>query len=352
MSTVKLQIDGREITAPEGATILDVTKSAGIEIPRLCHMEGLTPNAACRLCVVEVAGSRNLVASCSFPVSNNMVVKTNSERVAKARRLVMELLLSDHPLDCMTCEKSGACDLEKYAYELGVSSTRFEGERHAYPLDESNPFIVRDYNKCILCGRCVSACNEVQFVGAINVAHRGFDTKVAAPFGRSLLDSTCTFCGQCVAVCPVGALIENTRRFQGREWELDKVATVCPYCGVGCNIELNVKNNRVVKVVPLNNAAVNQGTLCVKGKFGMDFVGSPDRLTTPLIRRDGQLIPAPWEEAYDLIAAKFSQIKGESGPDAFAFLSSARTTNESNYMMQKFARAVIGTNSVDNCART
>ena len=352
MNTVKLQIDGREVSVTEGSTILDATTSAGIEIPRLCHMEGLPPNAACRLCVVEVDGARNLPASCSYPVANNMVVQTASERVVKARKLVLELLLSDHPFDCMTCEKSGDCDLEKYAYEMGVSSSRFEGEKHAYPLDETNPFIMRDYNKCILCGRCVTACNEIQFVGAIDIAHRGFDAKVAAPFDRSLLDSTCTFCGNCVSVCPTGALVENNRRFQGREWELTKTATICPYCGVGCNIELNVKDNRIVKVDPMDNAAVNGSSLCIKGKFGLDFVASPDRLTTPLIRRNGELTEASWDEAYDLIAGKYSRIKEESGPDAFAFLSSSRSTNESNYMVQKFARAVIGTNSVDNCART
>ncbi len=352
MNTVTLQINGRDVSVRNGATILEASSGAGIEIPRLCHMEGLPPNASCRLCVVEVGGARNLLASCSYPVSDNMVVRTNSERVIRARKLVLELILSDHPFDCMTCEKSGACSLEKYAYELGVSTTRFPGEEHAYPLDESNPFIVTDYNKCILCGRCVTACHEVQFVGAIDLTLRGFDTKVAAPFDKSLLDTTCTFCGQCVDVCPVGALVEKTRRFQGREWEFTKVSTVCPYCGVGCNIELNVRENRIVKVTPSANVEVNQGQLCVKGKFGMDFVHSPDRLTTPLIRRNGELTEASWEEAYNLITSRFSEIKSESGPDAFVFWASGRATNESNYMMQKFARAVIGTNNIDNCART
>jgi formate dehydrogenase alpha subunit len=352
MNTVTLQINGRDVTVRNGATILEASSDAGIEIPRLCHMEGLTPSAACRLCVVEVEGARNLVASCSHPVTNNMVVSTNTERVIKARKLVLELILSDHPFDCMTCEKSGACSLEKYAYELGVPNTRFPGEEHAYPLDESNPFIVTDYNKCILCGRCVTACHEVQFVGAIDLTLRGFDTKVAAPFGKSLLDTNCTFCGQCVEVCPVGALVEKTRRFQGREWEFTKVSTVCPYCGVGCNIELNVKENRIVRVTPSASPEVNQGQLCVKGKFGMDFVHSTDRLTTPLIRRNGELTEASWEEAYNLIANRFSEIKSESGPDAFVLWASGRATNESNYMMQKFARAVIGTNNIDNCART
>jgi predicted molibdopterin-dependent oxidoreductase YjgC len=343
MNTVTLQIDGRVVSVANGATILEASSDAGIEIPRLCHMEGLTPNAACRLCMVEVEGARSLVASCSAPATDKMVVRTDTERVNKARRLVLELLL---------CEKSGACKLEQYAYELGVSVSRFQGEEHDYPLDEANPFIVRDYNKCILCGLCVTACHDVQFVGAIDLTLRGFDTKVAVPYDRWLLDSNCTSCGQCVDVCPVGALIEKTRRFQGREWEFTKVPTVCPYCGVGCNIELNVKENRIVKVTPGANKEVNRGQLCVKGKFGMDFVDSADRLTTPLIRRNGELTEASWEEAYDLVASRFSEIKRESGPDAFAFWASGRATNESNYMMQKFARGVIGTNNIDNCART
>jgi len=355
MNEVRLQIDGREVSATEGTTVFEAARSVGIEIPHLCYREDLTPTAACRLCVVEVEGARNLVASCAYPVANNMVVRTNTERIIKARRLVIELLLSDHPFDCMTCEKSGACELERYAYELGVATTRFQGEKHDYPLDETNPFFVRDYNKCILCERCVTACNEVQFVEAIDLAHRGFSTKVAAPYERSLLDSTCIFCGQCVAVCPVGALTEKSRRFQGREWEFRKVATVCPYCGVGCNIELNIKDNRIVKVTSPANGVANQGRLCVKGKFGFDFVHSPERLTTPLIREgekgEGRFREASWEEALELVARRLAKIRTESGPDSLACLASAKCTNEENYLMQKFTRAVLGTNNIDHCAR-
>lgn len=354
MARVSLTIDGNRLEVDAGATILQAAKGAGIEIPHLCYLESLPPSSACRLCVVEVEGARNLVASCSYPVVTDMVVRTNTERVAKARRLALELLLSDHPFDCMTCEKSGACDLERYAYELGVSTTRFQGEKHAYPIDETNPFFVRDYNKCILCGRCVTACNEVQFVEAIDLTHRGFNTRVAAPFDRPLQESTCIFCGQCVAVCPVGALTEKLRRFKGREWELRKVATVCPYCGVGCNIELSVKDDRIIKVTSPATGVVNEGRLCVKGKFGFDYVNSPDRLTTPLIReggKDGRFREASWEEALDVVASRLRQIKEESGPDSLAVTTSAKCTNEENYLLQRFARAVLGTNNVDHCAR-
>jgi len=355
MTAIILTIDGRRVETEEGATIFQAARAAGIEIPHLCYWEGLEPTGACRLCVVEVEGAKSLVASCAYPVANGMVVSTKSERVIKGRKQVLELLLSDHPLDCMTCEKNGACDLQKYAYEMGITASRFQGEKHAYPVDETNPFFVRDYNKCILCGRCVTACNDVQFVEAINFAHRGFNTKVAAPYDRSLLNSACIFCGQCVAACPVGSLVEKSRRFQGREWEFEKVPTVCPYCGVGCNIELNVKGNRIIKVTSPTNGVVNQGRLCVKGKFGLDFVHHPERLTTPLIRDgekgSGRFREASWQEALEVVAQRLAEIKTESGPDSLAILTSAKCTNEENYLMQKLARAALGTNNVDHCAR-
>jgi len=354
MATVSFTIDGKNVMAEEGTSLLEAAKSAGIEIPHLCYMEGLA-TGACRLCVVEVEGQKNLAASCVFPVANKLVVKTATERVIRARKNVIELLLSDHPLDCMTCEKSGACGLEKYAYELGVTGSRFAGERHHYPLDDTNPFFFRDYNKCILCGRCVLACNDVQFVEAINFAHRGFGCKIAAPYDRSLKDSTCIFCGQCVASCPTGALVEKSRCAAGREWDLQKVTTTCSYCGVGCTLELSVKDGRIVKVTTPADAVVNKGRLCVKGRFGWDYVHSPERLTAPLIRvgekGEGKFREATWDEALDLVARKFSEIKSESGSDSLACLSSAKCTNEENYLVQKFVRAVLGTNNVDHCAR-
>ncbi len=355
MNDVRLTIDGKEVSVARGTTILEAARSIGIDIPHLCHSEGFVATANCRLCVVELNGNKNLVPSCARPVSDNMVVHTRSERVIKARRLVIELLLSDHPFDCMTCEKSGACDLQRYAYELGVATSRFQGEKHQYPLDDTNPFFVRDYNKCILCEKCVKACWEIQFVNAIEVSYRGFKTKVATPYDRSLVDSTCIFCGQCVAACPVGALTEKSRISRGREWELKKVSTVCPYCGVGCNIELNVKDDRIVKVTSPIDSAVNHGRLCVKGKFGFDFVHHGERLTAPLIRvgekGEGKFREASWEEALDLVAGKLSGIKSRTGPDSLAFFASAKCTSEENYLMQKLARAVIGTNNVDHCAR-
>jgi formate dehydrogenase alpha subunit len=355
MAKIQLTIYGENILADEGTSILEAARDTGIAIPHLCYMDNLPASGSCRLCVVEVEGARNLVTSCTTPVAAGMVINTASERVINARKSIIELLLSDHPLDCMTCEKSGRCDLEKYAYELGVSESRYDGARHSYPVEASNPFFVRDYNKCILCGRCVGACRHIQFIEAISFANRGFDCKIATAYDRPLKDSPCVFCGQCVESCPTGALMEKSRLGAGRTWEIEATPTVCSYCGVGCNIVLNTVNGNIVSASPLPEGGVNNGRLCVKGKFGWDYVHSPERLKTPLIRTgekgEGKFRPASWEEALNIIAEKLSATKSSYGPDSIALLSSAKCTNEENYLMQKFARAVIGTNNIDHCAR-
>jgi len=351
MAKVSLWIDGRETFVEEGTTILEAARKIGIDIPHLCHEERLSPPSSCRLCLVEVKGVENLVASCSYPVREGMEVKTSTERVKRARRLIMELIISNHPLDCMTCEKSGDCRLEKYAYELGVSSSRFDGEKINYPLITDNPFIERDNRKCILCGRCISVCTDVQQCGVLDFARRGFHTLVTTGFDKPLTETTCVFCGNCLSVCPVGALVELERKGKGREWELKKTTTICPYCGCGCQITLHTKDNQVVKVTSPPDAPANSGWLCIKGKFGFEFINSPERLTHPLIKENGRFREVSWDEALDFMASKLRQIKEKYGPDSLAGLSSAKCTNEENYLFQKFMRAVIGTNNVDHCAR-
>jgi predicted molibdopterin-dependent oxidoreductase YjgC len=353
MGQIRLSIDNREVRVEEGTTILQAAGKAGIEIPYLCHEEDFSDVAACRLCVVEVDGARNLVASCAYPVAPNMVVRTGTDRVLAARKLVVELLLSDHPADCMTCEKSGDCKLQSLAYSMGLSRSRFEGEQHHYPVDLSNPFIVRDYNKCVLCQRCVRACEEIQGNSAIDYAHRGFDTKVTVPFDRGLEGSDCVFCGQCVAVCPTGALTEKKAQGLARTWETGKVRTTCPYCGVGCQLWLHVKDGRITKVTAVKDARPNRGRLCVKGRFGYDFIYSEDRLKTALIRTEpGQFREASWDEALDLVVTRFKEISAKYGPDAIGGVSCSRSINEDSYQMQKLFRACVGTNNIDNCART
>jgi len=351
MAEIRLNIDGREVHAEEGMTIFEAARKAGISIPHLCYRHDLTPTTSCRLCVVEVEGARTLVASCALPVAPKMVVRTDTKRVRDARRLVVELLLSDHPYDCMTCEKSGSCKLEKYAYEFGIRKTRFQGEKHEYPLRATNPFYERDYNKCILCGRCVTVCHEVQYCEAVDYIKRGFTTKVAASFDHSMQETPCVFCGNCVSVCPVGALSEKSGRFQGRDWELKKVPTICSYCGVGCTLVLNVKDNQVLKVTTDKDLGVNKGWTCVKGRFGFDYIHSPDRLTEPLIREGDKFRPASWDEAMNRVAEGLKKVKADHGPEAIGVLVSAKCTNEENYLLQKLARAALGTNNVDHCAR-
>jgi predicted molibdopterin-dependent oxidoreductase YjgC len=351
MAEIRLTIDGREVRAEEGMTIFEAARKAGISIPHLCYRHDLTPTTSCRLCVVEVEGTRTLVASCALPVAPKMVVRTDTKRVQDARKLVVELLLSDHPYDCMTCEKSGSCKLEKYAYEFGIRKTRFQGEKHEYPLRAVNPFYERDYNKCILCGRCVTVCHEVQYCEAVDYSKRGFTTKVAASFDHSMQETPCVFCGNCVSVCPVGALSEKAGRFQGRDWELKKVSTTCSYCGVGCTLVLNVKDNQVLKVTSDEDLGVNKGWTCVKGRFGFDYIHSPDRLTEPLIREGDKFRPASWDEALDRVAEGLKKVKADHGPEAIGVLVSAKCTNEENYLLQKLARAALGTNNVDHCAR-
>jgi predicted molibdopterin-dependent oxidoreductase YjgC len=351
METVNLTINGQEIRAKVGQTILEVALANGIYIPHLCYDPRLKPFGACRLCLVQVKGSNKFVTACSTLATEGMVVNTDTVTLHEIRRTIVELLLSDHAVECITCEKSGACRLQDLAYQLGVEEIRFSGEKHEYHVDDHNPLIERDYSKCILCGRCVRICDEVQGVCAIGFANRGFDTVVSTPYDRSLLDTPCEFCGQCVSTCPVGALIERTRKQKGRVWETKKTLTVCPYCGCGCQIELVTRDNEVIAVTAPLGEGINEGNLCSKGRFGFTFINHSDRLQRPLIRKRGKFVKTSWDEALSLVAEKLSLIKQEYGADAIVGLSSAKCTNEENYLFQKFMRAVIGTNNIDHCAR-
>lgn len=348
MKKIKITINGKTIEVPENITVLEAAKTAGIAIPTLCWHPKLTPFGGCRLCIVEIKGISRPITSCTTPVSDGMEVTTSTPQLEDLRKTILELILSDHPNDCMICEKAGDCTLQELAYFYGIRENRFAGERRIYSQKDGNPFIERDMEKCILCGRCVKICDEVQGVGAIDFAYRGFKSKICPPYEKDL---DCEFCGQCVAVCPTGALTGKQWAHKGRQKDIKEVDTICPYCGVGCNITLHIKDNEIVRVTSKEDSVVNQGLLCVKGRFAYDFVSSPDRLTTPLIRKNGELQPASWDEALDYAAQKLREIKDKYGPDSIAGLSSAKCTTEENYLFQKFIRAVIGTNNIDHCAR-
>ena len=344
-----LTIDGREVRAQKGMTVLQAAKQAGIYIPTLCADDELEPVGACRLCIVEIERVRGLPTACTTPATDGMVVRTSSSRIDKIRRNIVELLLSDHPSDCLTCQQNGRCELQTVAAYVGVRQMRFEGERRSYAIDDSNPFYARDLERCILCGKCVRVCDEIQGRNSIYYAYRGLKTKVAAVMDRPVGESNCESCGQCVDKCPVGALYAKANMRYG--FPTAETTTICPYCGVGCSLILETRDSRIIGARGDPAGPSNHGRTCVKGHFGLDFVNHEDRLTQPLIRKDGVLEESSWEEALDLVATKFAQIKADHGGDAFGVLTSAKCTNEENYLAQKLSRAVLGTNSVDHCAR-
>jgi predicted molibdopterin-dependent oxidoreductase YjgC len=368
-------INGNEFAFTPGETILQVARRNSIPIPTLCHLKNATPTGQCRICVVEVKGARSLVASCAAPAGKGMVVLTESPKVIEARRLVLQLMLSSGNHNCAArvsddrdwsgfqldvnrydqtgqlCPVWGDCELQHLAYQYQVSAERFPRSEVPYPMEDVNPFIVRDFSRCIKCGRCVQACNDVQVNNAINFGYRGTDTKIIAGEDKTLKDSECVFCGECLQACPVGALVEKNARYRVRPWETQKVRTTCSYCGVGCQLNLHVKAGKVVKVTGVEDVAPNYGSLCVKGRFGFDFIGSGERLTTPLIKEDGKFRKASWDEALGLVAEKLGAVKRQHGPDAIGVLTSARVTNEDNYVANKFTRAVLKTNNIDHCAR-
>ncbi|EJZ8464089.1 formate dehydrogenase subunit alpha [Enterococcus faecalis] len=352
--TVTLSIDNQEVTVPKGTTILEAAKALGVEIPTLCHLKELAPDGSCRMCVVEVEGGRRggLTTACTAHCQEDMVVSTHSEKVADSRRFILDLLLSNHKLECFSCGKNGDCQLQQYALDYGIDATSFtEGKRMpCHQEDTSNPFFSYDPEKCIMCRRCARVCQLRQGRDVLSIANRGFETKMMPSYGQAFDQSICESCGNCVSSCPTGALTaKDTKEY--RKWETQKIPTTCPHCGTGCQMNLLVKNNRLVGVEPLDGPA-NKNLLCVKGKFASyKFVGSGDRLTEPLIKRNGIFEPASWEEALTLVSSKFNEIKAENGADALAGFSCSRATNEDNYVFQKMVRAAFGTNNVDNCAR-
>jgi formate dehydrogenase alpha subunit len=280
-----------------------------------------------------------------------MVVRTETDELVEMRKVLLDLLLSDHTPDCLTCEKAGDCRLQELAYRYGLRGTSFKGVLRGYPARDDTPFITYDPGKCILCGRCVGICEQVQMCHVLDFAERGFGSLISTSFGRSMVETNCEMCGNCVSACPTGALQDKLKRFTGRTWQSEVTETICPFCGCGCNIELHVNEGKVVQVTAPLGKGPNGGNLCVKGRYGYQFINHPDRLTQPLVRRDGEFVPVTWDEALALVAERLGTIKSEYGAESIVGFSSARCTNEENYLFTKFMRAVIGTPNVDHCAR-
>ena len=346
-------IDGVSVQVKEGVTILAAAARAGVSIPTLCFLKDVSNIGSCRICVCEVAGQQALVPACNTPVVNGMEVITDSPRVRAARKMALELIMANHRTQCLTCVKNGACELQSLCRAFGIEEDLIaKAALPQKPILDSNPFLRFDPNLCIACQRCVGACNSVARNHTLVAGRKGARTTIRAPFGPDWKATACESCGTCAGACPTGALTEK-RRADYREWEVTKTLTTCPHCATGCQYYLVVKDGKIVDTEAANGAS-NRGRLCVKGRSGsFDFVQSPDRLTTPLIknRATGEFEPATWDEALDLVASRFSQLKAEYGPDSLAAFACSRSTNEDVYLLQKMARVAFGTNNVDNCAR-
>ena len=346
-------INGAAVEMEEGATILEAARKYGIDIPTLCFMKELTPEGSCRICMVEIEGRPKLVTACTTPLEEGQVIQTESARVVESRRMTLDLLLSHHDNRCIVCGKNGDCRLQDLCYRYGVAHTSFPGDVFDAPVDDSNEFFTYDLNLCILCHRCVNTCRFLTGRGTLGTNYRGFVTKVSPAFEKPWKETDCERCGNCVQACPTGAL-QMKRRKKYRSWEVEKkVLTTCPHCATGCQYYLVVKDGKIVDTEAYDGPS-NKGMLCVKGRSGsFDFVHSPERLTDPLIRdrATGEFRKATWDEALDLAASKFMEIKKQYGPKALAGFACSRSPNEDIYMVQKMVRTCFGSNNTDNCAR-
>ena len=351
---VSLSIDGQQVTVPAGTSVMRAAALAGVKVPRLCATDSLEAFGSCRVCLVEIEGVKGYPASCTTPVRADMVVHTQTGKLAALRRNVMELYISDHPLDCLTCPTNGDCELQDTAGELGLREVRYgyDGANHlSAPKDESNPYFTFDASKCIVCSRCVRACEETQGTFALTIQGRGFDSSVSAGQGEAFMDSECVSCGACVKACPTATLTENTIIEQGKPEH--SVVTTCAYCGVGCAFRAEMKGTSVVRMTPHKDGQANEGHACVKGRFAFGYATHKDRITQPMIRDsiDEPWRTVSWEEAIAYTARRFRAIQQQHGRNSIGAISSSRCTNEEVYLVQKLVRAGFGNNNIDTCAR-
>ena len=351
---VTLTIDGFTVTVPEGTSIMRAAMELGIKVPKLCAYDMVDSFGSCRLCLVEIEGRNGLPASCTTPVAPGIKVTTQNQRLGRVRRNVMELYISDHPLDCLTCSANGNCELQDMAGAVGLRDVRYgyQGENHrGQEKDQSNPYFAFDPSKCIVCSRCVRACEEVQGTFALTVDGRGFASHIAAGMDEGFLGSECVSCGACVQACPTATLMEKSVIEVGQPEH--SVVTTCAYCGVGCSFKAEMKGDQIVRMVPYKDGKANHGHSCVKGRFAWGYANHPDRILKPMVR---EKITDPWrevswEDAINRVASEFRRIQAQYGKEAIGGITSSRCTNEETFLVQKLIRAVFGNNNVDTCAR-
>src|SRR5580704_15082599 len=342
---VTLKINEREIQCAPGTLVIEASRRMGIEVPSFCYYPGLSLQAACRMCLVEVEKAPKLQTACTLTVAEGMIVRTDTPQVHAARKSMLEFLLANHPLDCPVCDKGGECELQDMVFRYGADKSRFIEEKNHQPEEKWSEAVYYDKPRCILCFRCVRVCDEGMGVKALGVGMRGVNS-VIIPNHEDHLE--CEECGMCIDICPVGALTSGTYRYKTRPWEMTYAPTVCTHCSNGCKVTLSVRNNEVLRANNRDLSGFNNEFLCVKGRFGFDFTRHPERLRLPLIRRNGKLQPTTWEEALEEIAARLARVREQHGPEAIGFYGSNHTTNEENYLLARIARGAIGTNNIDH----
>jgi NADH-quinone oxidoreductase subunit G len=342
---ISLKINDRDVQVPPGTLLIEATRRIGTEVPSFCYYPGLSLQAACRMCLVEIEKMPKLQTACTVVATEGMVVRTNSDQVRQARKYMLEFLLSNHPLDCPVCDKGGECELQDMVFRYGADSSRFVEEKIHRPEEKWSELVYYDAPRCILCFRCVRVCDEGMDVKALGVGMRGANS-IIIPNREDHLE--CEECGMCIDICPVGALTSGTYRYKTRPWEMQYVSTICTHCSNGCKTTLSVRNHEIMRANNRDLSGINKDFLCVKGRFGFDFTQHKDRVRQPLLRKGDKLYPASWEEAAQTAAAKLKQIRDAHGPDSIGFIGSNRTSNEENYLLQRLARATFGTNNIDH----